>query len=61
MQDTKWLQIYIFVVTFVLFWIRVMQCFRRYYDAKLVVNLKNAGKYFTSILVQAGAIFFVIY
>jgi len=61
LQDTKWLQIYIFIVAFVPFWIRLMQCFRRYYETKLVVNLKNAGKYFTSILVQTGAIFFVLY
>ena len=38
-----------------------MQCFRRYYDTRLPVNLKNAGKYFTSMVVQAGAIIFALY
>ena len=60
-QDTQWLKIYIFVIAFVPFWIRLMQCFRRYYETKLVVNLKNACKYFSSILVQTGAIFFTLY
>ncbi len=43
------------------FWFRLMQCFRRYYETKLVANLKNAGKYFTSMCVQGGAIFFTLY
>jgi len=38
-----------------------MQCFRRYYETKLIANLKNAGKYFTSMCVQGGAIFFTLY
>jgi|LauGreDrversion4_2_1035121.scaffolds.fasta_scaffold203688_1 hypothetical protein len=38
-----------------------MQCFRRYRDTKLPANLKNAGKYFTSMTVQAGAIIFALY
>jgi hypothetical protein len=33
------------------FWFRLMQCFRRYQETKLVANLKNAGKYFTSLCV----------
>jgi hypothetical protein len=45
-------------IAFLPFWFRLMQCFRRYYDTKLNANLKNAGKYFTSMCVQGAAIFF---
>jgi len=50
-----------FFIAFVPFWFRLMQCFRRYYETKLVANLKNAGKYFTSMCVQGGAIYFALY
>ncbi len=50
-----------FFIAFLPFWFRLMQCFRRYYETKLVANLKNAGKYFTSMCVQGGAIFFTLY
>ena len=50
-----------FFIAFVPFWFRLMQCFRRYKETKLVANLKNAGKYFTSMCVQGGAIFFTLY
>ena len=50
-----------FFIAFLPFWFRLMQCFRRYYETKLIANLKNAGKYFTSMCVQGGAIFFTLY
>ena len=49
------------IIAFLPFWFRLAQCFRRYYETKLPANLKNAGKYFTSILVQTAAIFFTLY
>ena len=47
----KTLVILQFSIAFVPFWFRLMQCFRRYYETKLNANLKNAGKYFTSMCV----------
>jgi hypothetical protein len=51
----KWI---LYGITVVPFWFRLMQCFRRYYETKLTANLKNAGKYFSSICVQVTAIFY---
>ena len=48
-------------VAFVPFWFRLMQCFRRFHETKLVANLKNAGKYFTSMSVQAAHVLAVVY
>jgi hypothetical protein len=48
-------------VAFIPFWFRLMQCFRRFHETKLVANLKNAGKYFTSMSVQAVNVVAVVY
>jgi hypothetical protein len=51
LQTTPWLKVFHWSIAIVPFWFRLMQCFRRYYETSLVANLKNAGKYFTSICV----------
>jgi hypothetical protein len=61
LQQNLVLRNYHFAIAFVPFWFRLAQCFRRYNDTRLPANLKNAGKYFTAMLVQAGAIVFALY
>lgn len=61
LHQYQWLKVFHWGIAIVPFWFRLMQCFRRYYDTKLIANLKNAGKYFTSMCVQVGAIFFSLY
>ena len=44
-------------IAFLPLWFRLAQCFRRYHDSKMVNQLWNAGKYFSSILIQFANIF----
>lgn len=41
-----------YVVAAIPFYIRGMQCIKRYMDTKKKIHIWNAGKYFTSIFVQ---------
>jgi hypothetical protein len=45
---------YTVVIPFLPFWFRFAQCFVRYKETKLTAHLINAGKYFSSICVQAA-------
>jgi hypothetical protein len=51
------LENYILAIAFLPLWFRLAQCFRRYHDAKIKSQLWNAGKYFSSILIQFANIF----
>mmetsp|Transcript_119510 Transcript_119510/g.166733 ORF Transcript_119510/g.166733 Transcript_119510/m.166733 type:complete len:176 (+) Transcript_119510:361-888(+) len=44
---------------FIPYWWRMMQCVRKYYDSGQKLNLVNAGKYFSDLLVPAIALKFV--
>jgi len=46
-----------YALSFVPYHIRFWQCLRRYYDSKLTLQLLNAGKYFSSMMVQLTNIF----
>ena len=51
------LENYLLSISFLPYWFRLAQCFRRYHDCKLKVHLVNAGKYFCMILIQFANIF----
>ncbi|TNV84614.1 hypothetical protein FGO68_gene2192 [Halteria grandinella] len=59
-DDFKVLQIYFFAIGIFPLWVRFMQCFRRYYDTRLAVNLKNAFKYFLSIIAGIAGILYTL-
>ena len=40
------------------FWFRFMQCLKRYYQSGLIVNIYNAGKYFSKIVPAVIIIYF---
>ncbi len=46
--DLKWCLYFAGIIPL---WFRFMQCFRRFYDTKLMANIQNAGKYLTAISV----------
>jgi glucan phosphoethanolaminetransferase (alkaline phosphatase superfamily) len=51
------LEDYILAIVFFPFWFRFAQCLRRYHDSKDKLNLANAGKYFSMILIHFSNIF----
>lgn len=51
------LENYLLGIAFLPYWFRLAQCFRRYHDTKMKIQLLNAGKYFSMILIQFANIF----
>lgn len=49
------LKYYTIVVAFLPYWFRFAQCFVRYKETNLTAHLINAGKYFSSICIQAAS------
>jgi hypothetical protein len=52
------LENYLLVITFIPLWFRFAQCFKKYYDdpKRDKKTFANAGKYFTSIMVQVAGV-----
>ena len=49
-DDSKFILISGWVISILPFWFRLMQCLKRYYQSGLIVNIYNAGKYFSKIV-----------
>mmetsp|Transcript_1170 Transcript_1170/g.800 ORF Transcript_1170/g.800 Transcript_1170/m.800 type:complete len:199 (+) Transcript_1170:2388-2984(+) len=43
---------------FIPYWFRFWQCVRKYYDSKQKLNLVNAGKYFSDLMVPIAGLYF---
>ena len=52
---------YQLAIAFLPFWFRLAQCFRRYHETGVKAHLTNAGKYFSSLMIQFVYIFKTLY
>ena len=56
--NSKFILISGWIISILPFWFRLMQCLKRYYQSGLIVNIYNAGKYFSKIVPALIIIFF---